>query len=123
MKKSMFISNVGMLVIDVDTIEFEYSWDIYSRNIDNPKLSYNDIVTFGQKVQRFFRTSEFIMRQHNYTLRISESVSKDFEQYNPITHETEHMSIYNDRVVIWFDRRDTKIEIETVAASLIYSIY
>lgn len=87
-------------------IRYRKSFDIYSRNINVVRYSYNDIVTFGQKVQRSFK------------------LNKDgvaiYTQKNPINKLVEQLIVYADRVDIYpnCDCRDSVISIPTVAYPL-----
>lgn len=87
-------------------IRYSKSFDIYSRNIDVVRYSYNDIVTFGQKVKRSFKLN-------NDEIAI-------YTQKNPINKLVEQLIVYSDRVDIYPNCkcRDNVISIPTVAYPL-----
>lgn len=87
-------------------IHYRKSFDIYSRNIHINRYSYNDIVTFGQKVQRSFK--------------LNDDDVAIYTQKNPINKLVEQIIIYADRVDVYpnCDCRDNVISIPTVAYPL-----
>lgn len=93
-------------MVDSQIIRYCMSFDIYSRNIDVVRYSYNDIVAFGQKVQRSFK-------MHNDDVAV-------YTQKNPVNKLTEQLIVYADRVDIYpnYMDRDTVISIPTVAYPL-----
>ena len=87
-------------------IRYRKSFDIYSRNINVVRYSYNDIVTFGQRVQRSFK--------------LNKDEVAIYTQKNPINKLVEQLIVYADRVDIYpnCDCRDNVISIPTVAYPL-----
>lgn len=87
-------------------IRYSKSFDIYSRNIGVVRYSYNEIVTFGQKVQR--------------SLKLANDEIAIYTQKNPINKLVEQLIVYADRVDVYPDCncRDNVISIPTVAYPL-----
>lgn len=98
------IKNINAVYSNI--IRYRKSFDIYSRNISVVRYSYNDIVTFGQKVQRSFKLN-------NNEIAI-------YTQKNPINKLVEQLIVYADRVDVYpnCDCRDNVISIPTVAYPL-----
>lgn len=98
------IKNSNM--VDNQIIRYYRSFDIYSRNIDVVRYSYNDIVTFGQKIQRLFKMS-------------NDDVAV-YTQKNSVNKLTEQIIVYADRVDIYpnYKDRGSVISIPTVAYPL-----
>lgn len=95
-------------VIQNEAINYRKSFNIYSRNIDIEHFSYNDVVVFGQRIQRQFR-----LQDNDIAI---------YTQHNPINGNVEQLIVHADRVTIHLDPHEhaDPIEIRLVAAPLIF---